>query len=387
MILRGARIALDAETTAQIDLGIELGRLLIPPARTPGPEFDCRGLLVLPGLINAHDHLEFGLFPRLGLGPYLNASDWARDIHRPDEPPVQTHLRVVKDVRLMWGGLRNLVCGVTTVMHHNPYDPVFDGGSFPVRVLREFGWAHSLAFSSDVGERYCETPREQLFFIHAAEGTDRCSESEIPRLSELGVLGPNTVIIHGVGMDQAGLDLIRQRGAAIVWCPTSNRFMLGRTLAPCVRDSGVPVALGTDSAMTASGDMADELSAASQETSWNRLYRMITSDAAAILRLANGEGEIHDGGIADLLVLRDLGRSPAYALTDLDPELVFVGGRLKLISASAAPEWAAQMPYGQRLRMADRGSFIVDCDVAALWQATIAALGEEPRLAGRLVAI
>ena len=31
---------------------------------------DLKGFLLLPGLINAHDHLEFGLFPRLGKGGY-----------------------------------------------------------------------------------------------------------------------------------------------------------------------------------------------------------------------------------------------------------------------------------------------------------------------------
>ena len=91
-----------------------------------GVALDLDGLCVMPGLVNAHDHLEFALFPRLGRGPYPNAAAWARDVYHPDRSPVREHLAVPKELRLLWGGLRNLLAGVTTVWHHNPYHPAFD---------------------------------------------------------------------------------------------------------------------------------------------------------------------------------------------------------------------------------------------------------------------
>src|SRR5712671_2457930 len=118
---------------------------------------DLTGLRIFPGLVNAHDHLEFALFPQLGNGIYPNATAWARDIYHPDRSPVREHVRIPKQLRLLWGGLRNLAAGVTTVSHHNPYDPCFDE-DFPVRVVERYGWSHSFSFGDDVAACHARTP-------------------------------------------------------------------------------------------------------------------------------------------------------------------------------------------------------------------------------------
>jgi cytosine/adenosine deaminase-related metal-dependent hydrolase len=385
MILRGGRVATGARSTEIVDLGIERGRLRIPAGSCPGPEIDCRGLLILPGLINAHDHLEFNLFPRLGNGPYRNASEWAHDIYRPHEEPVRSHLRVPKRARLIWGGLKNLLCGVTTVMHHNPYDEVFDAG-FPVRVVKKYGWAHSVTFSRDYAERHAATPAAFPFVIHAGEGTDGCAAEEIRLLDARGVLAGNTVIAHAVGADSPGLELIRRRKAAIIWCPTSNFFVLRKTVSDELLGAGIPIALGTDSAISAAGDMQDEVDSAARIAGRERVYRMVTSDAAAILRLGGGEGAIRAGGVADLAAFRDRGQVPCEALAALSPEMVVVDGSVRLLSLDMArSRTAGLIKGGQQLGLEDRGEWIVDGDAAACRDAAVPFVGPNLFLAGRRI--
>src|SRR5262249_36314028 len=155
-------------------------------------------------------------------------------IYHPERPPIREHLRVPKRDRLIWGGIKNLLSGVTTVAHHNPYEPEVFNARFPVRVLRRYGWAHSLAFARDIGDCEKRTPQSWPFIIQAAEGTDAAARAEIARLKERGALTSRTVLVHAVG---AQLNLIRD--CAVVWCPSSNLFTLGSTLPHATVRSGV----------------------------------------------------------------------------------------------------------------------------------------------------
>jgi cytosine/adenosine deaminase-related metal-dependent hydrolase len=379
-------VAVNAAEAVRLDIGIEGATLRLCPHAVCGPDVNLGGFVILPGLINAHDHLEFNLFPRLGSGPYSNATVWAKDIHRPDEPPVCEHLKLAKPLRLLWGGIKNLISGVTTVLHHNPYDAIFDCG-FPVHVVRHFGWSHSLAFSHDLAGDWALTPHGAPFLIHACEGTDAEAAGEIYRLDAAGVLGPATVLVHGVALHTAGLELVKKRGSSLVWCPSSNHFTLGRTLSREALNSGIPVALGTDSALTAAGDLIDEIEVARSDVTEERLYGMVTDVAARVLRLSAGEGTIRDGGLADLVILRDRDVRPAKAILDMHPEAVFVGGRIKLITLPLAERLPQPIFRNlQPLRIEGRGHWLIDCDVQMLVEASNRVLGEQFHLAGKAVA-
>lgn len=387
MTLAGARIAVNACESVQSNICIRGSRIdRLDASVSRAPVLDLTGCLILPGLINAHDHLEFSLFPRLGKGPYPNATEWAYEIYRPRESPIRQHLQVPKTVRLFWGAIKNLLCGVTTVSHHNPYTPGIFERRFPVRVLKRFAWAHSLQFSPDAKELFRQTPLGAPFIIHAGEGRDRRSREEIFQLENSGMLSASTVIVHAIAFESVDFSLLAKRGASVIWCPTSNLFTIGRTLSPEAFESGISIALGTDSPLTAEGDLVDELRAARQYVPISRLYQMVTEEAARILRLSSGEGSIQERCLADLTIVRDKQQTPAQALLDLRPELVILNGRIKLLSVEMAAQLnLGNLPGFDTIEVQGRGRYLIACRVFALAERTRKKLGNHFQLAGKQV--
>ncbi len=307
---------------------------------------DLQGFRALPGLINAHDHLSLNLLPHLGDPPYASLYHFAEAVHDPGESPVrETQSASVAD-RLWWGGYKNLISGVTTVVHHDPFPRrVLLHPGFPVHVLRRYGWSHSLHFGDNPAAAF-EACADLPFIIHAAEGVDAASHQEITRLHELGMLSSRTVIVHGIAMTNEQLRLMARARASLVWCPVSNLRLYGRTAAIDQFGSEVRIALGTDSTLTGSTTLFDEMRAAVATglANGSEVLEMVTATAADIFHLS-GRGRIVVGNHADLLIVADPGDSPADRLlrsSPADPALVLAGGKVGL----ARPEFAAELGLG-----------------------------------------
>jgi cytosine/adenosine deaminase-related metal-dependent hydrolase len=343
--LYGARLAFGPNESSVAEMRIVRQRVETICGAGKGAEaafstkscIDLQGYLALPGLINAHDHLEFALFPRLGKGGYQNFMEWAEDIHHSHAPEIARHRRVPKHVRLWWGGIRNILCGVTTVCQHNPYEAEVFSDEFIVRVLKNYEWAHSLRLEPGAATKKSPGPQAQPFFIHLAEGIDAQSAEEIFELDRAGGLDANTVAIHGLGLCAKGSELLRSAGAGLVWCPSSNLFLFGKSMSPGEIRRFPRVCLGSDSPLTSQGDLLDEVSCAHHfmQTPATELYGYVTQQPARVLALKNGEGAFRIGGFADLVAVRDTGLTPAETLATLsyrEIELVLLAGQVQLAS-------------------------------------------------------
>lgn len=399
LTLCGASVALDAHSAVRADVEIELGRIrqILPQAgrrRQGSPpnqeiaQVDLNGYLLLPGLVNAHDHLEFSLFPKLGCGPYPNAERWAKDIYHPDCSPIREHLEVPKPVRLWWGGIRNLLCGVTTVCHHNEFQPEVFHDRFPVRVLERYAWSHSLRFGEDLEAAYCAGSSEIPYVIHLSEGTDAASAAEIFELDRRGLLSSRTVIVHGVGLDDAGHELVVRRGAALIWCPGSNLFTLGSTLSTHRVEGNSRTALGSDSALTA-GDLLDQIRIAQElGVSPVQIFDLVTCSAADVLKLGKGAASLRTGSIADLIAVPDRGLSPAATLVQIamsQIELVLLAGAPRLLSHQMLLRFPAGSAAGFDVIVVDGVERHVRADVRHLLREAQERLGHDLRLSGKRV--
>ncbi len=358
--LTQARWSVDARTWSETQLTLEDKRIALPNDGLDegATQLDLSGYVLLPGLINAHDHLEFGLFPNLGRdndqAPYRNATEWANEIHGRHADIIAAHLRVPLKTRLWWGALRNLCCGVTSVCHHNPQHPELNATDFPVRVVSDFGWAHSLAFEAHLVERHRATGPDQPFIVHAAEGVDEQSRHELRELERLHILDERTVLVHALALAAEELARVNQAGASILLCPSSNSFLFHRNMPAHLLAGIARAALGSDSPLTAAGDLLDELQFLRREQSIaaETLYRLVTSSPAGILKLQNGEGTITADGLADLIAVRRSALSPAYTLASLtcaDIELVLLAGRVQLASASLYERLPLELRAGLHL--------------------------------------
>lgn len=173
-----------------------------------------------------------------------------------------------------------------------------------------------------------------------------------------GLLGPRTVLAHGVHLTEEELDLLSRRGSHIAHCPNSNLFLgSGLFRLHHVLESGVSVGLGSDIGAGTTPSMFSAMADAYKvqqvqhiSLSPFHLWYLATLGGARALSLDGETGSLESGKSADFLAL-DLQATPLLALRserassieDLLAAFIFMGDDRAVRSAWVAGRqvWSA----------------------------------------------
>lgn len=350
-----------------------------------GTRIDGRGLLVLPGFVNAHTHSSETL--RRGLALEATLDDWLSAVWQPINRLSAHEIAVA----VLLGAAEMLKRGVTATLDHFRQVPMgveaAEAAAAAYRrcglhatiaiMLRDStedgagpapGWPDrrdQIAVCIDLLERQrgaapCDTSASRISFALGPSAPLRCSDelllaaastagtygallhmhvdetleqsrharrrygtSSIRHLHDLGMLGSRLSLAHAVWIDRDDIEALAESGTTVVHNPVANmRLASGRAPIAALFRAGVNIALGTDGA--ASNDGQDLLEAAKLAVLLSRLDS--TDDARTWLLPRHALRMATDGGrmAQGLPSLRVApGMAADLAVVDLDsPPLV-----------------------------------------------------------------
>jgi 5-methylthioadenosine/S-adenosylhomocysteine deaminase len=340
----------------------------------PGDEvIDGTGLALVPGLVNGHTHAAMTLFrgfaDDLPLMEWLTEHIWPVEKRMSDEDVYWgTRLACLEMIRtgtttfwdMYWhaeataravedAGMR-AVAAAPLIDDADPEksDRACSDAERSIERIAAAGGAmarpgfapHAIYSVSERSlRRIAERSREGGLpvQIHLSETEDEVSACVADRgmrpafyLDKVGLLGPNTVLAHGVWLDRDELELIAERGATVVTNPEANlKLAVGRVFPyAAAREAGVQLGLGTDG--PGSNNSLDLLVSAKV---FALLHKHETRDPAAVTaeetleiatarrsELLGGRG-IVAGAPADFILVRV--NSPELALGTLEAGLVY----------------------------------------------------------------
>ena len=326
--------------------------------------------IVMPGLVNSHGHAAMALLrgyaDDLALKPWLEDHIWPAEAKFLSEEFVAdgTQLAIAEMIKsgttcfadmyffheaiagqVRNAGIRSQI-GFTVLDFATPYgkdaeDYIHKGlalrDTFKDQPLIKIACAPHAPYT--VGDRtlgILATYANELdmpIHIHCHETADEVAESlethgcrPLERLNNLGVLLPQTQLVHMTQVVAEDIALIRDHGCHIMHCPKSN-LKLASGFCPITKfvANGVNVSLGTDSAASNNGlDLFSEMQTASllakavsgDATSLGAhdTLRMATISGALALGWENEIGSLEPGKYADLIAVKinSISQQPLY---------------------------------------------------------------------------
>ncbi|MCC7258997.1 MAG: TRZ/ATZ family hydrolase [Gammaproteobacteria bacterium] len=170
------------------------------------------------------------------------------------------------------------------------------------------------------------------------EAEQRHGERPLARLDRLGLLSASFAAVHMTALDTADIDLVSERRASVVHCPSSN-LKLASGLCPvaALAARGVNLALGTDGAasnnrldllgeMRLAALLAKAVSGDARALPAAEALAMATLGGARALGLAEDIGSIVPGKQADFTCI-DLDGPATEPVHDVVSQLVYTAPR------------------------------------------------------------
>jgi hypothetical protein len=351
-----------------------------PKAVTTRRVVDVDGV-ILPGLVNLHDHLTFNVFPRwTPPRRFSNRYEWMEDpeyiarIDTPHEVMEAAGLGCVMerygDIRAMLGGATASVGSLPPPFRNRCGQDVIRNIDVPANAAaRKQGQILHVSydiFPFELTPPQASAVRQGLrsksigsSVLHIAEGVGAAARREFLMMQAAGYVRSDVVVVQGVALVEADFKALAASGAGFVWSPQSNFVLYGQTVdMAMVERSGVKIAVGPDWAVTGSAGMIAGVQYASKvprtgaPLSSKEWVTRATRVPAQLSGVKPRLGTIAVGAAADVIVLRRSGTTPYDALLQARP------GDLKLVIVRGEPVFgdpdlmAALLP-GQPLEFAD----------------------------------
>ena len=286
------------------------------------------GGVIYPGMIDLHNHPEYAHYPLLPITKkYRDRYEWRwydDDYNkRITFPQIVLERANYYDLGIeigRYGEYKALTGGTTTLQGSRPTQP-YSREECLVRNIETSPVAARLAFSRvDIGRDAEEWKKIQdeytkgILVVHLAEGPSTRMADEFRYLKQSGLIGPNLIAIHGVGLTEPQLKEMAVAKAKLVWSPLSNFLLYGKTAnIDAARRSGLSISIAPDWQPSGSKSVLGELKAADLVNknelkipfTDKELIEMVTRNPASAMNWGDKLGQITVGYLADLIVVDD----------------------------------------------------------------------------------
>ncbi|MBJ2235100.1 TRZ/ATZ family hydrolase [Pseudomonas fluorescens] len=340
------------------------------------------GMLLSPGLVNAHGHAAMTLFRGLAddlpLMTWLEKHIWPAEAKWVDEAFVRdgTNLAIAEQIK---GGITCFSdmyfypkvasdCVHNSGMRAQIALPILDfpipGASSADEAIRQgielFGdLKHhpriKITFGPHAPYTVCDANLEKIRVIaeeldaaihmhvhetafEVQQAIEQTGERPLARLARLGLLGPRFQAVHMTQISEDDLALLVESNTSVIHCPESN-LKLASGFCPVERlwQAGVNVAIGTDGAASnndldllgetrTAAMLAKAVAGSATALDAHRALRMATLNGARAMGLDSQIGSLEVGKAADIVAfdLSGLAQQPIY---DPVSQLIYATGR------------------------------------------------------------